>query len=154
MHLIDAAQVSVEHCEYIAGYLSRQNADITQTYEILSFVCTIEDRTAKRELVYALDFDRLCYSRMAKQRKAEIVDKLSDGFDFGDIEVQIDFMHHTRCSYEPFELQICKAIKENGFEEYKESYSKYVRVVKNINNTTSHNLCTAKSTYPMPPHIL
>lgn len=154
LHLIDAAQVSVEHCEYIAGYLSRQNADITQTYEILSFVCTIEDRNAKRELVYALDFDRLCYSRMAKQRKAEIVDKLSDGFDFEDIEVQIDFMHHTRCSYEPFELQICKAIKENGFEEYKEAYSKYVRVVKNINNTTIHNLCTAKSTYPMPPHIL
>ncbi len=154
LHLIDAEQVSVEHCEYIAGYLSRQNSDITQTYEILSFVCAIEDKNAKHELVYALDFDRLCYFRMSKQRKEEIVDKLSDSFDFEDIEVQINFMHQTRCSYEPFELQISKEIKENGFEEYKEAYSKYVKVAKNTTNTTIHNLCATKSTYPMPPHIL
>ena len=154
LRLIDAEQVSVEHCEYIAKYLSRQNADITQTYEILSFVCTIEDKNATHELVCALDFDQLCYFRMSKQRKSEIVDNLSDCFDFENIEVQIDFMHRTRCSHEPFELQISKAIKENNFDSYKEAYSKYVKVVKNINNTTIHNLCAAKSTYPMPPHIL
>ena len=154
LRLIDAAQVSVEHCEYIAKYFSRQNADITQTYEIISFVCTIEDKNAKCELVYALDFDQLRYYRMSKQRRAEIVEKLSDCLDFEDFEVQIDFMHRTRCSHEPFELQISKAIKENNFDSHREAYSKYVKVVKNINNMTIHNLCAAKSIYPMPPHIL
>ena len=154
LRLIDAEQVSVEQYEYVAGYLSRQNADITQTYEILSFACTIEDKSAKRALFYALDFDRLCYFRIGRPRKAEIIDKLSDVLDFEDIKVQIDFMHRTRCSYEPFELQINKAIKENKFESHRDAYSKYVKVVKNISDTTIYNLCAAKTIYAMPPHIL
>lgn len=154
LQLIDFEQISGEQCEYIAQYLSRQNADIGPTYEILLCVCRVADKTAKRSLFLALNFEKLCYYRMAKKRKVDIVDRLSDVFDFEDIKEQIDFMRHTKCSYAPFELQIGQAIKESDFAEYKEVYSKYVKAVKKVENVTVHNLCAMKTTYPMPPHIL
>ena len=154
LQLIDFEHLSAEHCEYIAQYLSRQNVDNGQTYDILLCVCRVADKTAKRSLFLALNFEKLCYYRMAKKKKTDIVDRLSDVFDFEDLQVLIDFMHHTRCSYEAFEQQIGKAIREDRFKEYQDSYAKYVSAVKNANNPTIHNLCAMRATYSMPPHIL
>lgn len=153
LQLIDLEQIDKDAAAYIAEYLCRAMCSVGDSYEILKFVCSVKDVDVKKYFFMCLDFDAIQYYRISEEKKKDVVEKLSDTFDFDDIAEQLLYMTHTRCSYEPFEKQIWKAIKDKKFAEHKMSYVEFVRCAKKVTNDMIKNLCEIGTIYSMPKNV-
>ena len=154
LDIIDKTQIDEENGEYIINYFGKYISDLNESYEILCFICDIEDEELKRTLFLKLDFDKIQYYRIAAKRKKHIIEKMSVAFDFEDISEQITYMTITKTTNGEFEKNVKKAIAEKMFDDYQEKYAEYVRVVKQANYETINNLCALNKIYKMPRHIL
>ena len=98
---------------------------------------------------------RLLHFPMANpQPKKSVIDALSSAFDFEDVEEQLVFMSHTKCTNGVFEKQIKKAITEKKFSKLEDKYAEYIRNAKTVTNEMINNLCSLSRIYAMPSAVL
>lgn len=152
--LIDSKQLSEENYAYVADYFCNHFCSLNDSYEILLFICSIDDKEIKRQLFLCMDFNMIQYYRISAQRKNEIVKQMSDVFDFEDISEQIAFMSQTKCTHSPFEKEIKKAFSTDKNEELHDKYAKYIRSAKNVTNEMINTLSSLGWIYKMPSHVL
>lgn len=151
---IDVNQIDKSNCDYITKYLCQYQSNQNESYEILRFLTSIKDSDVKRAFFFALDFDKIQYYRISAQRKKDIIDNMWPAFDFDDIEDQLAFMAHTKCTNGLFEKQIKKAISDETFDACEDDYAQYVRIAKQVTYDMINNLCSLKHIHAMPEHVL
>lgn len=154
LKFIDISQINDENYVYLSKYFCKYLLGLNESYEILSFVCSVKDDKIKRLFFMDLDFDKIQYYRIAAIRKRKIIDAISSSFDFNDVSEQLIFMKQTKCTNGDFEKNIKKAITLNQFEKQKETYAEYIRTAKQVNNEMINTLCSLGTIYEMPYHIL
>ena len=152
--LIDSKQLNEENCTYITNYLCSHLCSLNDSYEILRFIYAIEDKEIKRQFFLNTDFNLIQYYRISAQRKNEIVRQMSDVFDFENIEEQILFMTHTKCTHGPFEKEIKKTFSTDKTKELHNQYAEYIRLAKKVTNEMINTLSSLGWIYGMPSHIL
>ncbi len=154
LELIDFSQVDEENFICLSKYLCEFTLGLTESFRILNCVSLIKDTSIKRSVFVQLDFEKIQYYRISKDRKKQIIDQMSSAFDFSDISDMILYMKTTKCTQVDFENVIKKKIADEEFKDFEDEYADYIRNAKFVSVEAINNLCALGKIYLMTMFIL
>lgn len=154
LELIDFSQVDEENFVCLSKYLCEFTLSQTDSFKILNCISLVKDTSIKRAIFEQLDFDKIQYYRISKERKKLIINQMSSAFNFSDVSDMIIYMKTTKCTQGDFENVITKKIADKEFNDYKEEYADYIRNAKRVNSEMINNLCALGTIYSMSMFVL
>lgn len=131
LKIIPSILIDDDNYEYICQYLNRKGAIRRTVYQILKYIVSIKNTAIKKLVFEHVDFRKIHYNMISKDKKDEIIDGVRDIYNLSSPLGMIHFMSVTRVSNEKFEDYILSLDNKINIEN---SYVEYVNKLLKFNN--------------------
>jgi len=150
LSLIPPVLVTPVEVELLERLFSMNKQSLIESEKILHYVAQI-DPTLSAQLFYALDFNKIQYRAMSKNKKQSVKDTFWDILSLDTAYGKVDYMAATGYLESDWEEEILQDLKTD--KKLQEKYIEIVNARAHITKTTIDVICSLGTLYPMEEAI-